>query len=77
MLLTWSTAALTAANPAAASPLLFIGTRSWHKILPSWSTIPAATFVPPMSTPKNTGLFMEFASVSMIERLPRGSRSID
>src|SRR5690349_23855053 len=44
----------TAARPAAASRSLTIGTRTLERISPRGVTIPAATFVPPMSTPRNS-----------------------
>ena len=42
---------VTAASPAAASPLATVGARTWVVILPSGFTNPAATLVPPTSTP--------------------------
>ena len=41
---------VTAAKPAVAS-VAAIGTRIWWEISPAGLTKPAATFVPPMSTP--------------------------
>jgi hypothetical protein len=52
--LTASIAAVTAAKPAAAS-VATIGTRVWRVISPLESTRPAATFVPPTSTPMKHG----------------------
>src|SRR5215467_1056197 len=42
---------VTAASPLAGPSLHTMGLRVWHRISPLGSTRPAATFVPPMSTP--------------------------
>src|SRR5450631_1006619 len=47
-----SIASATACNPASAVPFATMGLRPWASILPSWSTSPTATFVPPTSTPR-------------------------
>src|SRR5580765_59399 len=47
-----SIAPSTACKPASAVPLATIGLRPWLTILPSWSTRPTATLVPPISTPR-------------------------
>jgi hypothetical protein len=47
----------TAFNPSCAEEFAIIGSRTWDDISPSASTSPAATFVPPMSTPTNQLFF--------------------
>ena len=52
-----SMAAITASSAASAVPLVIIGLRVCDKILPSLSsTMPTATFVPPISTPSTRPL---------------------
>jgi hypothetical protein len=41
----------TAFRPSSANEFEIIGSRTWEEISPLASTSPAATFVPPMSTP--------------------------
>src|SRR5262249_58810234 len=65
---TASIALFTAANPVAASAAATIGTRALDCTAPSELTNPAATFVPPMSTPSTTDLDMalpDFCSYPM------------
>jgi hypothetical protein len=43
----------TAFRPSSANEFEIIGSRTWEEISPFAFTSPAATFVPPMSTPTN------------------------
>src|SRR5437879_245597 len=64
------TAVVTAAKPVAASPVETIGTRACCRISPCALTSPAATLVPPISTPITSFPLMDSAciDVSLVQK---------
>ena len=79
---TLSMADCTAAKPAAEDSRAGMATRVWKRIVPSASTRPAATFVPPMSTPRESVRAPFMVLVGVIEpqssmRIPRFVRTDD